>query len=419
MLVFGPFTVDAARKTVMKNGVPLRLTLRCIELLLAFVRNSGKILTKQELVDLAWPDPEASDATLAQHVFLLRKALRHERCHWIRTIPNVGYSFTGDVRTIETGDDERLRAWRSYVDAAERLRAIGSERALRSAIDLCTHAVALDESRERAYALRASCWRLLAESMYAEPMACLQAAQADIEAALARNSADAEVRIEAAYAAASLHRHFARAQQHLDAAQRLYPGHPELLHARVRCALMDARCDEALRLARGVGGALYGWVLYMARDYGRAREIFDRFAGDDAASRVVRGACLLFAGDLSGALGDFHAAYYADATAKDGGVPSVRQCALALYVYTLAKNGEPDAARRHLQRLEALGRKRYVSPMAFAVAYLGLGEADRAIACVEDALRRYDAWAAYVLVDPILDELRTYEKFRDMARNAA
>jgi tetratricopeptide (TPR) repeat protein len=388
-------------------------------LLLAFARNPGKVLTKQQLVELAWPDPEASDATLAQHVFLLRRALRHEGTEWIRTVPNVGYCFAAQVRTIEPDDDERTRAWRSYIDAAERLEAIGSERALRSAIDLCTHALALDDSHARPFALRASCWRLLGDSMYAEPLSCFQAAQSDVEAALARNSRDASAHIEAAYAAALLYRQFSHAQQHLDAAQREEPAHPELARARVRCAVMNARCDEALHYAPATGGALYAWVLYLMRDYERARQIFDRYAGEDPAARLVRGACSLFAGEVSAALGDFRAVYYAEMAARDGAVPSVRQCALALYIYTLGKSGERDDAREHLRQLETLSLQRYVSPMAFALAHIGLAEFDRAVDFVEDAMRRCDSWAAYVLVDPALDDLREHPKFRDVARDAA
>lgn len=417
MLAFGPFTVDAERRTVMKNGAPLRLTLRCIELLLAFVRNPGKTLTKQELVELAWPDPQASDATLAQHVFLLRRALRHESREWIRTVPNVGYCFDADVRSVDAGDDERARAWRSYIDGATRLRSIGSERALRSAIDLCTHAIALDDTRAAGFALRASCWRLLAELMHAEPLACLQSARADAEAALARDGSDPAARFEAAYCAAMLERDGVRAQRHLDALHGAQCGDSELMRARITCALLTGRCEEAVRYARAIGGPLYGCALFVSRDYARAMEIFDRFAEHDASSRMMRGACRALTGDLSGAMDDFHSVYYADAS-SDGSVFGVRQYASGLFIYTLARRGDVARARRGLKKLETLARERYISPMALALAHLGLGDADAAISCIEDALRRFDPWAAYVPVDPMLDELRLHPRFSDAASAA-
>jgi truncated hemoglobin YjbI len=114
---------------------------------------------------------------------------------------------------------------------------------------------------------------------------------------------------------------------------------------------------------------------------------------------------------------DFHAVYYTDA-ANNGSVFGVRQYASGLFIYTLAKRGDVARARRGLKKLETLSRDRYISPMARAMAHLGLGDADAAIACVEDALRRFDPWAAYVPVDPMLDELRLHPKFRDAASAA-
>lgn len=418
MLAFGPFTVDDVRRTATKNGKPLRLTLRCIELLIAFVRNPEKTLTKQQLLDAAWPDPQASDATLAQHVFLLRRALRHERCEWIRTVPNVGYRFDGEVISLDRDDDERGRAVRTYLESARRFREIGSERGLRCAIDLCTHAISAGETRADAYLLRASCWRLLAESMYAEPLPCLQAAQADVQAALERDALSADIRIEAALCAGLLERDALGIQRHLDAAQRIQPGHPGLAHARVWLALMCGRREEALRHSRPVGGALHAAALYMNRDFQRARDLFDVNAVESPAIRVMRGACRLFTGDMHGAIADLHAVYYGEA-AETGGMPSVRHYALGLYIYALARSGDERTARGHVRELQRVAQKRYVSPMAQAAAHLGLNEPEQAIAFVGDALRRCDPWSAYVTVDPLLDELRAHPKFAEATRSAA
>lgn len=418
MFAFGPFTVDVERRTVFKNGVPLRLTLRCIELLIAFVRDPGKNLSKQHLLDAAWPDPQASDATLAQHVFLLRRALRHEGIEWIRTIPNIGYIFTGKVCVMETGG-ERASALRTYIDGARTMRDIGSERALRSAIDLCTHALALDDASAAAYALRASCWRLLAESLHAEPLPCLQSAKADALEALAHRPDDADACIEAALSAALLDRDAAAAQRHFNTALRCAPNHPALARTGVWIALMDGRTDEALRIGRDVGGAVHAAALYMAHDFSGARAILERWPESDLAARVIRGACRLFERDFGAALLDFHAVYYADADTDAGGVPSVRQYALGLYIYTLAKMGCTQAARDRARGLERLKTKRYVSPMARAAAYLGLGDHARALGLIDEALQRFDPWSAYVLVDPLLDEVRECPEFSALASNAA
>lgn len=418
VFAFGPFTVDVLRRTVTKNGVPLRLTLKCVELLIAFVRNPGKPLTKEELLEAAWPDPQASDATLAQHVFLLRRALRHDGCVWIRTVPNVGYCFSADVTALSR-DDERARALSAYLEGARTFRDVGTERALRSAIDLCGRAISLDEANAGAYALRASCWRLLAESMHAEPVPCLQSARADSEAAMARDGANADARLEAALCAALLERDGRTAARHLEAAQRIRPHDAALGRAQVWLALMDGRRDEAVRVARQLGGPLYAAALYMNGEIARAQALLENAAGNDLAVRLMRGACRLLAGDARKAQDDLRFVYYAQGEGGEGGTPSVRQYALALYIFALAKLGDVHAARTRARALHTLAQTRYVSPMARAVAHLALGEHDAAIAFVEEAVRRRDPWSAYVPIDPILGELRAHPRFGDLALPAA
>ena len=418
MLAFGPFRVDVERRAVYKDGVPLHLTLKCIELLIAFVRNPGKPMSKQELLEAAWPDPQASDATLAQHVFLLRRALRHDGCDWIHTIPNVGYRFTGVVSVAKAEAGERTKALQTYLDGARTMRDIGTERALRSAIDICTHAIGLDNGDAIAYALRASCWRLLAESMHAEPLTCLQSAKADAEAALARDTRNVDACVEAALSSALLDRDVEAAQRYLAHAASVDADRPELRRARVRLALIGGELDEALRIAREAGGALLGAALYMARDFSNARAILDRWSEIDGSARVTRGACALFEGDYAAALKDFHDVYYAESS-DFGGVPSVRHHALGLYIYTLAKMGCVQAARERVRELEKLALRRYVSPMARAAAYVGLGEPARAIALIAEALRRCDPWSAYIAIDPMLEELRSHPQFFDALTNAA
>lgn len=419
MLVFGPFTLDVERRIVRNNGTALRLTLKCRELLAALARNSGKVLTKQALLEAAWPDGVGSDATLAQHVFLLRRALG-DGAQWIRTIPNVGYCFDADVCVIEASADERSHALETYLEGARGMREIGTERALRSAIDICSHAIALDDAAATPYALRASCWRLLAESMYAEPLPCLESAKADADAAIARASTSADAHIEAAFCCAVLERNHALAQRHLVAAHRLAPQHPLLAHMRIWIALMNGRRDEALHLSRDDGGPLYAAALYMAGDPSRARAILDGRTVADHGSRVIRGACALLEGDHSAALEEFHDVYHADAYAEGAcGTPSVRHYALALYIYTLGKMGRIQAAREQMRELEAISLRRYVSPMVRAVAHLAVGEREHAIVLVHQALRRFDPWSAYVAIDPMLHELRELPEFSDVMRSAA
>lgn len=117
---------------------------------------------------------------------------------------------------------------------------------------------------------------------------------------------------------------------------------------------------------------------------------------------------------------DLRSLYREHIDIRRNGQPNVRHHALAVLIFALAKSGDRVRARRAVADLAALARQRYVSPMARAIAHIGLGEIDVAISFVEEAIARFDPWAAYLAADPILDDLRGDARFvRLLGRLAA
>ena len=58
------------------NGVVLDLTPKLYDLLVAFVRNSGSILSDGDILDIVWPDSTyAASPDVKQHIYLLRRKL--------------------------------------------------------------------------------------------------------------------------------------------------------------------------------------------------------------------------------------------------------------------------------------------------------------------------------------------------------
>jgi Tol biopolymer transport system component/DNA-binding winged helix-turn-helix (wHTH) protein len=96
---FGTFHLDSREHQLLREGEPASLTPRVFELLLLLVRNPGRLLTKQELLEALWGEVAVEESNLAQNVFVLRKALGDggEPHRWIETVPRVGYRFIGDV----------------------------------------------------------------------------------------------------------------------------------------------------------------------------------------------------------------------------------------------------------------------------------------------------------------------------------
>lgn len=99
---FGPFRVDAVQRLLFRDGAPIPLTPKAFDTLLMLIRNSGRILGKEELLKGIWPDTFVEEATLAQNVFTLRKALGgSEGNQYIQTIPKRGYRFVASVTEVK------------------------------------------------------------------------------------------------------------------------------------------------------------------------------------------------------------------------------------------------------------------------------------------------------------------------------
>jgi hypothetical protein len=81
----------------------------------------------------------------------------------------------------------------------------------------------------------------------------------------------------------------------------------------------------------------------------------------------------------------------------------------------LAAAGRTDEARTLLRELEHPEDGSWTSPYQRALLHAALGETGRALACLEEACVARDAWAAWLLVDPMLDALRSDPRFDDVA----
>ena len=104
---FGEFRLDASRRLVSRGDEPVRVTSKALETLLVLVRNRARVVTKDELMQILWPDTFVEEVNLAQNISALRKALGEApgENRYIATIPGKGYQFVCEVRA-SGGDDE-------------------------------------------------------------------------------------------------------------------------------------------------------------------------------------------------------------------------------------------------------------------------------------------------------------------------
>jgi DNA-binding winged helix-turn-helix (wHTH) protein/predicted negative regulator of RcsB-dependent stress response len=97
---FGPFCLDARERVLLRDGRLVPLAPKAVSTLLVLVRNMGHVVEKDVLMAEVWPHEYVEEGNLAQHVFMLRRALG-DNPRYIETIPRRGYRFLDAVSGIK------------------------------------------------------------------------------------------------------------------------------------------------------------------------------------------------------------------------------------------------------------------------------------------------------------------------------
>ncbi|HEY6182596.1 MAG TPA: protein kinase, partial [Terriglobales bacterium] len=98
---FGSFRLDPHKRLLLSGNEPVSLTPKVIDTLIVLVENRDRVVSKDELMKVLWPDSFVEESNLSQNIFVLRKALgdSQER-RFILTVSGKGYRFVADVEEI-------------------------------------------------------------------------------------------------------------------------------------------------------------------------------------------------------------------------------------------------------------------------------------------------------------------------------
>ncbi len=101
---FDSFVVDAGKSVLLRDGQSVPLTPKAFEILLVLVRNHGRVLKKEELLEEVWPDAYVDENNLPRNISSLRKALGEGPAEhkYIVTLPGQGYRFVAEVRELNS-----------------------------------------------------------------------------------------------------------------------------------------------------------------------------------------------------------------------------------------------------------------------------------------------------------------------------
>jgi DNA-binding response OmpR family regulator len=94
---FGDVDVDFARCELRRGGKLVEVTPVEFKLLAAFIRNRGRVLSRQQLLDQVWADATCGDRVVDTHVSNLRKKIEEKPAapRYLASVRGMGYRFDG------------------------------------------------------------------------------------------------------------------------------------------------------------------------------------------------------------------------------------------------------------------------------------------------------------------------------------
>jgi predicted ATPase/DNA-binding winged helix-turn-helix (wHTH) protein len=105
VISFGPFRLVASERLLTKNGIPIELGARALDILVALASRPNEAASKKDLLAQVWPDVTVEESSLRFHIASVRKALGdgQQGARYIATLPGRGYCF---VAPISRSSDE-------------------------------------------------------------------------------------------------------------------------------------------------------------------------------------------------------------------------------------------------------------------------------------------------------------------------
>ena len=98
MLRFSGFELDSERAELRRpDGETVKLRPKTLEILRLLAGNAGRVLSKQQLMEAAWPNIHVGEDSLFQCIREIRTALGDDKRQVVRVISGRGYLFQAEV----------------------------------------------------------------------------------------------------------------------------------------------------------------------------------------------------------------------------------------------------------------------------------------------------------------------------------
>lgn len=290
-----------------------------------------------------------------------------------------------------------------------------TDEGLQKGIDYFKQAVEQDPQYALAYAGMADCYVLLASVHYLAPMeavtrgkaAAVKALQIDDTLAEAHTTL-ANIRTTYDWDHVGAEREYKRAIELNAAYATAHQRYSLYLMAMGRTEEGLAEIKRALELdpvSLSINTSL-GWRFYFARQYEQAIDQYRKTLEMDPnflPAHFHLGQAYEQKGMYEEAIVEFHKA-----------ISFSRGQTVAALGHAYAMSGKRREARKVLEQLEKLSKRRYVSPYGMVLIHTGLGEKDQAFAWLQRACEDRSVELCRLKVEPSLDSLRSDSRFRDL-----
>src|SRR6185436_2657521 len=102
---FDDFFLDESNRQLSRDGTPIALNSKYLDVLVLLVSRAGQLVEKQHIFEEVWDGVFVTDAALTQCIKDIRKQLGDDASspRYIKTVPKHGYVFIGKV--IEADED--------------------------------------------------------------------------------------------------------------------------------------------------------------------------------------------------------------------------------------------------------------------------------------------------------------------------
>jgi TolB-like protein/DNA-binding winged helix-turn-helix (wHTH) protein len=102
VLSFSGYLLDVSRGTLTHDGVEVHLRPKSYAVLRYLAENTGRLVSKQELLDAVWGATVVTEGSLTQCIIEIRRALGESGPQLLRTVPRLGFIL--DTAVVEAKD---------------------------------------------------------------------------------------------------------------------------------------------------------------------------------------------------------------------------------------------------------------------------------------------------------------------------